>query len=98
VYEAIEVDQETVDFFLVGTIFGSLSHPGAKTGGVERIREVRGRTDLPLFAIGGMTPGGVEAVLAAGARGVAVRGGVWDSRDPAEATRAYVAELKKGEG
>ena len=96
--EAIDVDQKAVNFFLVGTIFSSLSHPGGKTGGVERIREVGGRTDVPLFAIGGMTPGRVRAVLSAGARGVAVRGGIWDSRDPAEATRTYVAELKKGEG
>jgi thiamine-phosphate diphosphorylase len=89
-------DGNAVDYFLVGTIFSSPSHPGGATGGVALIEEVRGRTDVPLLAIGGMTPERVTAVLSAGARGLAVRGGIWNSEDPAEATRAFLAELEKG--
>jgi thiamine-phosphate diphosphorylase len=98
VEEVVEGGNEAVDFFLVGTIFDSPSHPGGRPGGVARIEEVRGRTDLPLLAIGGMTPDRVGLVLSAGAQGVAVRGGIWDSEDPAGATRAFLAELQKGEG
>lgn len=96
VEEAAAEGAEAVDYFLVGTIFSSPSHPGGKTGGVARIEEVRGRTDVPLLAIGGVTPERVEAVLSAGAQGVAVRGGIWNSEDPAGATRAFLAELQKG--
>jgi hypothetical protein len=38
----------------------SLPSRRPKTGGVARIEEVRGRTDVPLLAIGGVTPERVE--------------------------------------
>jgi thiamine-phosphate pyrophosphorylase len=94
--EALAGSVGGVDFLFVGTIFRSSSHPEALTGGVARIEEVRGRTDLPLLAIGGMTPERVNLVLAAGAHGVAVRGGIWDSREPGGAVGDFLAELRKG--
>jgi thiamine monophosphate synthase len=48
------------------------------------------------MAIGGITRERVAEVLAAGAHGVAVRGGIWNSGDPSFATRAYLKELEKG--
>jgi len=100
--EAREGLDGAVDFLLAGTIFPSASHPeevpeGAP-GGVARIREIQGVTHLPLLAIGGITPGKVGEVLAAGAHGVAVRGGIWDAEDPILATRVYLNELGKGAG
>lgn len=96
VAEAVAGGNGSVDFFLVGTIFESPSHPGQRPGGVARIEEVRGSTDVPLLAIGGMTPDRVGLVLSAGALGVAVRGGVWDSKDPEGATLSFLAEIRKG--
>ncbi|MFH1765416.1 MAG: thiamine phosphate synthase [Gemmatimonadota bacterium] len=99
-----------VDFLLAGTIYPSFSHPegipegvpgggaGGVPGGVARIREIRGISTVPLVAIGGMTPDRVAEVLAAGAHGVAVRGGIWDAGDPTAATRVYLEELEKGSG
>lgn len=50
-------------------------------------------TTLPLIAIGGVTPDRVAAVLAAGAAGVAARGGVWNTVDPAAAAVAFAQSL-----
>ena len=98
VEEALAGGGGSVDFLLLGTIFRSATHPGALTGGLARIQEVRGTTDLPLLAIGGMTPERVDPVLTAGAHGVAVLGGIWHSRDPGVATEHFLAELRKGKG
>jgi thiamine-phosphate pyrophosphorylase len=87
-----------VDFFLAGTIFPSPSHPDGVAGGAARIREIRGVSSVPLLAIGGITKGRVGEVLAAGAHGVAVRGGIWDAGDPTAATRVYLEELESGRG
>jgi thiamine monophosphate synthase len=38
----------------------------------------------------------VEEVMAVGAHGVAVRGGIWDSSDPKEAVRGYLKVLEGG--
>jgi thiamine-phosphate diphosphorylase len=91
-----EVDrgaEGALDFLFVGTIFTSSSHPGRHPGGPERIREIRGLTDLPLLAIGGIDLRRVSEVLEAGAHGVAVLGGVWNARDPEDAVRGYLSEL-----
>jgi len=88
----------SVDFFLAGTIFPSPSHLEGAPGGAARIREIRGVSNVPLLAIGGITPKRVGEVLEAGAHGVAVRGGIWDAGDPIAATRVYLVELEKGRG
>jgi thiamine monophosphate synthase len=85
-----------VDFLVVGTIFESASHPGMASGGLGRLHEIQGVVGLPLLAIGGVTAERVEEVVAAGAYGVAVRGGIWDSSDPKEATRGYLKGLEGG--
>jgi len=87
-----------VDFLLVGTIFATPSHPEGTPGGVARIREVAVLDSPPMLGIGGITPGRVEAVLEAGAHGVAVRGGVWDAPDPAAAVGVYLKEMARCSG
>jgi thiamine-phosphate diphosphorylase len=85
-----------LDYLMVGSIFPTPSHPERTPGGLGRIGEVRGVSDSPILAIGGITPNRVGPVLAAGSHGVAVRGGIWNAEDPTEATRVYVGEVKKG--
>lgn len=96
--EAQHADFSALDFLLVGTIFPSASHPDGRAGGVERLREVGAVTSLPLLAIGGVDPVRVPDLLLAGAHGVAVRGGIWEERDPSGATRGYLKVLKKEGG
>jgi thiamine-phosphate pyrophosphorylase len=93
--EAEAPDPTALDFLLVGTIFSSPSHPDGRMGGLDRIREVGAVTSLPLLAIGGVTSIRVPELLIAGAHGVAVRGGIWDDRDPSAATRGYLRVLEK---
>ncbi len=90
-----EVD---LDYLLVGTLFSSASHPGRDPDGIqalERVRDAQGPAGhaLPLVAIGGITVERVPEVLAAGAHGVAALGGIWNARDPVEATASYLDAL-----
>ena len=85
-----------VDFLLVGTVFSSPSHPEGVPGGVGRIREVLRVCSLPLLSIGGISHARVGEVMASGAHGVAVRGGIWDAMDPWAAIEVYLEELVKG--
>lgn len=93
--EAEEGREGKVDFFMVGALFDTPSHPGRAPGGVGRIREIA-ESDPPLMiGIGGITPGRVGEVLEAGAHGVAVRGGIWNEPDPVEAVGVYLGELER---
>ena len=87
-------EEGTLDYLMVGTLFATTSHPGRTPAGTDRVREVTLVTSLPLVGIGGITPERVGEVLAAGAFGVAVRGGIWDAEDPTTATRGYLKELE----
>ena len=77
------------DYVGIGPVFSA----GAATGGgaaigVERFRELAERCGLPAVAIGGIAPENVEAVLAAGASGVAVISALFGAPDPRLAAHA----------
>jgi thiamine-phosphate diphosphorylase len=82
------------DFVLAGTIWASASHPHRPPAGVAVLRECAARCPRPVLAIGGVTPERVAVAVAAGARGVAVLGGVWDAADAGRAALDYRAALK----
>jgi thiamine-phosphate pyrophosphorylase len=78
-----------LDFLVVGTLFATGSHPGRSPAGVDALGRFSG-VGIPLVGIGGITVDRVGAVRHAGASGIAVLGGVWNSPDPGEATEAYL--------
>ena len=61
--------------------------------GPDGVGRVAAAVDIPVIAVAGITARRVEAVLAAGAYGVAVVGAVADAADPARATAALLAAL-----
>jgi thiamine-phosphate pyrophosphorylase len=80
-----------LDYLFVGTLYPTASHPGRPGCGVSALAGFA-TTGIPLVGIGGITPERVAAVRRAGASGVAVLGGVWDSDDPVDSIHAYLRE------
>lgn len=80
--------EEGADYLGVGPIFATPTKPGRPTVGLELVQAVAATLQVPFVAIGGIDAGNAEAVLAAGARAVAVVRSVYDARDPAAAARA----------
>jgi thiamine-phosphate pyrophosphorylase len=86
-----------------GADYGFLSPlfaPSSKRGfleplGVEGFREIAARSRLPLYALGGITPGNVAEAFAAGAAGVAVCGALFNSPDVEEAAKQLVRSAEK---
>lgn len=60
-----------VDYIGVGPVFPSPTKPEAPAVGVEFVRSVRGRTPLPLVAVGGIRAENALEVIDAGADGIA---------------------------
>lgn len=84
-----------VDFVVWGSVFETASHPGAQPAGLDALRKLTGGLGadaLPVIAIGGVTPERVEAVLEAGADGVAALSGIWDGGP--NTVEAYRAALR----
>lgn len=80
----------------VGPVFATTSKAGLPAPlGVEGLRAALGR--LPVLGIGGITAANAGDVVAAGAHGVAVIGGIWSAPSPVEAARDLVAAIRTGE-
>lgn len=85
-----------------GSVFVTLSPVAAtetKPGygpalGVDGVREaVESAGDMPVFALGGVTPENARSFLDAGAYGVAVMGPVLRADDPHAVVRAYLDSI-----
>ena len=87
-----------VDYFVLGTVYETASHPGRPPLGLGVVAAAAERSAVPVVAIGGITTERVASVVAAGAHGVAVVGGVWNAPDPAEAVRGYLDALPRSSG
>lgn len=82
------------DYLGFGPIFPTGTKPDHEpVVGIEGLQAIRPLTHLPIFAIGGITPDSVEAVIRAGADGVAVLSGVVAAPDVADAVRAFMERL-----
>ena len=69
---ARRAEAEGVDYLIAGPVYETRSHPGREPAGLALIEEVARGVRLPVLAIGGVNAGRVDAVVRAGASGVAV--------------------------
>ena len=78
-FEAALADEP--DYIAVGPMFPSATKPQEQIAGPETLAAARSRAELPLVAIGGITPTNAQQVVAAGANCVAVCAAVIGAED-----------------
>ena len=83
--EAVRAVRAGADYLTFGNVFATDSHPGAPAKGVVALRAIVDKLEVPVLAIGGVTPENVTEVLATGCAGVAVIGAILAAADPAAA-------------
>jgi thiamine-phosphate pyrophosphorylase len=89
-----EAAATSADYIAVGPIFGTLSKANPDpVVGTELIRRVRGLTDKPIVAIGGITVETAALLIEAGADSVAVIGDILRALDRAQRARQYLEVL-----
>lgn len=95
-----QIDSATgADYIGVGPVHETPTKPGVPAVGLELIRHAARYGHVPFFAIGGIDSSTAPAVLAAGARRVAVVRAIADAEDPEGAARALrtVIDQRAGE-
>ncbi len=87
------------DYIGVGPVHETPTKPGVPAVGLELVRHAARYGHVPFFAIGGIDSSTAPAVLAAGARRVAVVRAIADAEDPEGAARALrtVIDQRAGE-
>ena len=93
---AVAVDPAVVDYIGAGPVFATVTKPGHKPPvGMEGLARLIAATSLPAVAIGGLKTGHVEAVLRAGARGLAVVSAICGQPDPQTAAFELSEAIRK---
>jgi len=87
--------QGGADYLGLGAMFPTGSKDHAIHVGPERLRQLRPSVRIPILAIGGITADDVEAVIRAGADGVAVIGAVAGADDIAAAAESILNRIEK---
>jgi thiamine-phosphate pyrophosphorylase len=78
------------DYIAVGSIFSTSSKDNIEVVGLERIRQVKDATKLPVVAIGGITANNAEEVCRAGSACLCVISSVLNSSDITSAARSII--------
>jgi 8-oxo-dGTP diphosphatase len=66
-----------LDFAVLGPVRATPTHPGATTLGLDGLAACLAGARLPVYALGGLVPADLDAVVACGAHGVAMRRHAW---------------------
>ncbi|MGH7204727.1 MAG: thiamine phosphate synthase [Nitrospiraceae bacterium] len=96
-HRASQVEEATrggADYLGFGPIFPTGTKPHHEpVVGIEGLRQIRPLTQLPVFAIGGITIDSLEAVIEAGADGVAVISAILNAPRIRDAARAFMSHF-----
>ena len=94
--EARMRELEGADFLTYSPIFPTASKPGyGPPVGLEKLREVAASVEIPVFALGGITPERVPECIGAGAYGVAVMSSVMSAKTGIQNAQAYLRQLSR---
>ena len=94
-FETSRSSLQAVDYLGVGPVHATSTKADAGASiGFEGGAAVHALTDLPIVAIGGLSPGDAGQAVRAGAQGIAVVSAICGAEDPEAAARALSAELR----
>ena len=86
---ALRAAHDGADYVAFGSFFASTSKPAAVRAPLSLLREARARLDIPLCAIGGITPQNGAELVKAGAHMLAVIQGLFSATDVQATAKAY---------
>lgn len=93
VEDALEAQQLGCTYITAGHVFATDCKQGLPPRGLDFLGQVCRAVDIPVYAIGGICPENIRAVLDVGARGGCVMSGLMTCQDPQE----LLEELQQNE-
>jgi thiamine-phosphate pyrophosphorylase len=93
--QVLEADTFDVDYLGVGSIFDTSTKRDITIFGIEGLVYARKNTRHPIVAIGGINQSNVEAVIKAGADGIAVISAICSTADPAQSAKRLLTLVDK---
>ena len=79
--------EHLLDYWIIGPIFKTLSHPDSDPIGLNTITELTKISSLPIVAIGGINQHNSKCTIEKGASGVAIKRYILESKEVSETTK-----------
>ncbi|MCL1989485.1 MAG: thiazole tautomerase TenI [Defluviitaleaceae bacterium] len=89
VEEAAQATKKGADFLLYGHVFPTQSKVGLPPRGTTELKAITTTCQLPVIAIGGITPKNKHQLVETHVAGLAVMRGILDATDPIQAVKNY---------
>jgi len=86
---ALTMARAGANYVAFGRFFPSSSKPLARPAHIQTIRQAKQQIAIPIVAIGGILPENGQQLLEAGADFLAIIGGIFNHKNPEQATREY---------
>ncbi len=86
---ALKAQVEGVDYIIAGNIYDTQSHPGKDGEGLDFLSQICKAVEIPVIAVGGISPDKVVGCIDTGASGVAVKSGILNEKDIAGVSKLY---------
>jgi thiamine-phosphate pyrophosphorylase len=86
---ALAARRQGASYIAFGSVFPSPTKPNAVHAPLALFTQARAQLDMPIAAIGGLTPDNANEAIAAGASMIAAISGVFGTFDPETAARRY---------
>jgi len=93
--EALEAQNDGADYIILSPVFATSSKPGAKPLGVGKMKDIISRLRVPTYALGGVKQSNAQALIEAGAKGVAVISAILDHPRPHIATGIMLQAMER---
>jgi thiamine-phosphate pyrophosphorylase len=90
-----EAARAGADYVAFGSFFPSPSKPQARRASPDLLAAGKARSNLPVCAIGGITPDDALPLMRAGADMVAVISALYTAADPGQAARDFITLIQK---
>lgn len=90
--EAIRAQNLGASYVIAGHIFGTDCKKGIQPRGLGYLKEICQSVQIPVYAIGGITPDNFNSVIKADASGVCIMSGLMKCENPEE----FIRNFKKG--
>ncbi len=87
---ALQAQSQGANYVAFGRFFSSASKPHATPADINLLSNARSQINIPIVAIGGITPANAGQLVTAGADCLAVIQGIYGHHDPQLATRNYL--------
>ena len=93
--EAREAEQNSADFILFGPVYFTASKAAyGDPQGLAALKTIVDNVSLPVYAIGGITPGNTASPKKIGVRGVALISAIVSAESPKKAAEQMLQELR----